>query len=280
MTVAPLYAAYDGVHDTGMTATVQLPFPMNQPGVESVSSTVEFHRAQQGGIDRVFVGHSVFVAAGDIYGCGNLTYHEAGSTTDLDLRWSILCQAALAAPRILWRTRGLPSAELGDEGTAPHAGSTGWAFGNGIAFVCNDWPTAPAVLRLAGKRHEPLREVTSSAGLPVGAGATAHRGEASPGLGGRGAASCVAPLELGFAAASKAWNGQDSRMLESERLCSEAGAACGVASSSSRQSVHMGTIDSKAPRQRRSVEHRVAFCIHNLAYQGIFPKVLILLRVR
>lgn len=56
-----------------------------------------------GGVDRVFVEHPIYEAAGDdIYGA-NYTYADTDSgVADLDLRWSILSQAALAAPLLLW----------------------------------------------------------------------------------------------------------------------------------------------------------------------------------
>lgn len=51
----------------------------------------------------MFVEHPIYEAiAGDIYGA-NYTYVDTDSgVADLDLRWSILSQAALAAPLLLW----------------------------------------------------------------------------------------------------------------------------------------------------------------------------------
>ena len=60
-------------------------------------------RCVAAGVDRVFVEHPIFErAARDIYGA-NYTYVDSDAgIPDLDLRWSILSQAALAAPVVLW----------------------------------------------------------------------------------------------------------------------------------------------------------------------------------
>ena len=60
-------------------------------------------RCMAAGVDRVFVEHPIFErAARDIYGA-NYTYVDSDAgVPDLDLRWSILSQAALAAPVVLW----------------------------------------------------------------------------------------------------------------------------------------------------------------------------------
>ena len=69
--------------------------------------------------------HPIYEAAdGDIYGA-NYTYLDAGSgVPDLDLRWSILSQAALAAPLLLWPPQS-PSSEAAGAEAAGAGGETG-----------------------------------------------------------------------------------------------------------------------------------------------------------
>jgi granule-bound starch synthase len=139
-------------------------------------------RLVRGGVDRVFVDHPL-LRTRDIYGFSGggppLTYMEAGDAAALDVRYSVLCQAALAAPALLW---------------PPPLDSAG------VVFVANDWPAAPALLRL---RHA-LR-------APAGA-----------------AGGCAAAAPPALAALD-------------------------------------------ALLQRRLASAAAALCIHNLAYQGLFP---------
>lgn len=99
----------------------------------------ELHLCRQGGVDRVFVECPGPFASTKIYegkiggGKGSLTYMESGSSPDLDLRYSVLCQGALAAPVLLW--------DLGGDGVQPSPQLP-------VVFVANDWPGAPLVLRL------------------------------------------------------------------------------------------------------------------------------------
>lgn len=52
---------------------------------------------------KVFVDHPLYIGSEDIYGMNSaFSYVEGGGMADLDLRCSILCQAALAAPVLLW----------------------------------------------------------------------------------------------------------------------------------------------------------------------------------
>jgi len=125
MTVAPRYESYPGAVDTGLDAPVLLPLP--GPGGRCAYAPARLFLETRAGVARVFVGHPAFEAmGGDIYGTGpaasrppsgdgsggerragggaNSTYVEAGEAgwADLDVRHSILCQAALAAPGLLW----------------------------------------------------------------------------------------------------------------------------------------------------------------------------------
>lgn len=65
------------------------------------------------------------------------TYTEAEDHPDLDLRYSVLCQAALAAPVLL------DDAAQDSGGSSPRVQPH-----TPVVFVANDWPTAPLLLRL------------------------------------------------------------------------------------------------------------------------------------
>ena len=141
MTVAPRYAAYPDLEDTGLALPLHLPAdytqrPPQEPFHNSFSATIDssgvgattpggvnssgnpecfstharYHKCHCGGVDRVFIEHSIYEAvADDIYGA-NYTYVDTDSgVPDLDLRWSILSQAAMAAPLLLW----LPASDSG-----------------------------------------------------------------------------------------------------------------------------------------------------------------------
>ncbi|KAI3432810.1 hypothetical protein D9Q98_010393 [Chlorella vulgaris] len=98
------------------------------------------------GVCHVFVEHPLF-SSSDIYGetagGGKGSYGEADSQPDLDLRYSVLCQAALAAPVLLERQAAAAALEQGTE-AAPAA----QAELQTIVFVANDWPTALLLLRM------------------------------------------------------------------------------------------------------------------------------------
>ena len=69
--------------------------------------TAQYYLCSRTGVDHVFVDHPMYCRTSDIYGSSNVnTYQEAGDFPDLDLRYSILCQAALAAPLLLWQGSG------------------------------------------------------------------------------------------------------------------------------------------------------------------------------
>ena len=74
-------------------------------------------------MDRVFVEHPLFErAACDIYGA-NCTYVDSDAgVADLDLRWSVLSQAALAAPVVLWPPARESSQPAAAPGAAEHSG--------------------------------------------------------------------------------------------------------------------------------------------------------------
>jgi hypothetical protein len=121
MTVAPAYKLYPEAQDTGKDVLLRLPpycgfaeTPSSSkkedllelsnppPAPVPLQPTARLLRLTQAGVERVFVEHSVYDGLGDnIYG-GPDTYLEAGDSSDLDVRASVLCQAALAAPVLLW----------------------------------------------------------------------------------------------------------------------------------------------------------------------------------
>jgi granule-bound starch synthase len=202
MTVAPYYEEYGGAEDAGCPAVpLRLPAAPAPPpaadaaegaGCSCASSAsaaapppaeARLRRLVRGGVDRVFVDHPL-LRTRDIYGFSGgagppLTYIEAGDAAALDVRYSVLCQAALAAPALLWP----PPLDAA-----------------GVVFVANDWPAAPALLRL---RHA-LRAPAGAAG---------------------GCAAAAPPA--------------------------------------------LAVLD--ALLQRRLASAAAALCIHNLAYQGLFP---------
>jgi hypothetical protein len=164
-----------------------------------------FHM-RQGGVDRVFVDHPLLRAENIYGGTGggggaSLTYTEAGQFDDLDLRYSVLCQAALAAPVLL--------RQPGADGGAPRPG---------VVYVANDWPTALLLLRLrymvrGGEGPDPRG---AAGALPAAAAAAA--------LGGPRQSHSPADFE-------------ELQALLARHLATAA----------------------------------TAYCIHNLAYQGVYP---------
>lgn len=123
MTVAPRYQAYDDAADTGITVPVDVcsshptraqQYPRHSfglagsqapartlPNVATVGlqtyARLFHHKAE--GVDRVFVDHPLFLQQRN--GSAS-TYLEATDAPSLDLQYSILCQAALAAPVLIW----------------------------------------------------------------------------------------------------------------------------------------------------------------------------------
>lgn len=125
MTVTPRYQAYNDAHDTGLQVPLQL--PSNDLHQQSTSAHVGppsktkleptqqnkpasalqawacLYHCRKNGVDRVFVDHPLFLdplKKHSIYSVN--TYLQGFDFPDLDLRYSILCQAALAAPILLW----------------------------------------------------------------------------------------------------------------------------------------------------------------------------------
>ena len=126
MTVSPRYKAYAGVANTGLKVPVNLPTEHNlqrqqtYDSIDSAQHTVISSRAcydsqaharlfhqKADGVDHVFVDHPLFLdphadLTHSTPSSNVSTYLEAADAPDLDLQYSILCQAALAAPILLW----------------------------------------------------------------------------------------------------------------------------------------------------------------------------------
>ncbi|XP_062146031.1 granule-bound starch synthase 1, chloroplastic/amyloplastic [Alnus glutinosa] len=119
MTVCPRYDQYKDAWDTKVQVEIK---------VGDRIETVRFFHCYRRGVDRVFVDHPMFLAkvwgktASKIYGpTAGIDYE------DNQLRFSLLCQAALEAPRVLnLNTNQYFSGPYGEE----------------VVFIANDWHTA------------------------------------------------------------------------------------------------------------------------------------------
>lgn len=119
MTIAPRYDQYKDGWDTNVVIRVQ---------VGNKTEIVRFFHCYKRGVDRVFVDHPMFLEK--VWGkTGSKVYGpNAGiDYKDNQLRFSLLCQAALEAPRVL----NLNSSKQ-------HSGP----YGEDVVFVANDWHTA------------------------------------------------------------------------------------------------------------------------------------------
>ncbi|XVF53188.1 hypothetical protein PTKIN_Ptkin05aG0080300 [Pterospermum kingtungense] len=119
MTVCPRYDQYKDAWDTSVL--VELKF-----GDET--ETVRFFHCYKRGVDRVFVDHPMFLEK--VWGkTGSKIYGPRAGVDykDNQLRFSLLCQAALEAPRVL----NLNSSKY-----------FSGPYGEDVVFVANDWHTA------------------------------------------------------------------------------------------------------------------------------------------
>lgn len=118
MTVAPRYDQYKDGWDTNVTIEVQ---------VGDRIETVKFFHCYKRGVDRVFVDHPLFLER--VWGkTGSKLYGPVAGQDyeDNQLRFSLLCQAALEAPRVLNLNNSNFSGPYGED----------------IVFIANDWHTA------------------------------------------------------------------------------------------------------------------------------------------
>ncbi|KAG9454537.1 hypothetical protein H6P81_007441 [Aristolochia fimbriata] len=119
MTVAPRYDQYKDAWDTNVLVELK---------VGSKVEKVRFFHVYKRGVDRVFVDHPMFLTkvwgktGGKIYGP-----KSGDDYADNQLRFSLLCQAALEAPRVL----NLKSSKY-----------FSGCYGEDVVFIANDWHTA------------------------------------------------------------------------------------------------------------------------------------------
>ena len=328
MTVTPRYQAYDDVTDTGLVVPLKLPVCGAQPGAVApiehqlsddhscqqprhsqpapLQAWAALYHCRQKGVDRVFVDHPLFL---ETFGKDNAnTYLHGGSQfPNLDLQYSILCQAALAAPILLWHqpqhhlhrlqlqalARKLPRTLSG--GVAHYIGLDAasasllspqdswlkttdrppWSscadkrsptaarpamLPGGIARSVPPRPASPGVLLVQPLLRQSHQDVTNfdSAGVvwPDSAGKIAFVGNDWP---------CF-PLA------------QHLRRLQSIACESDRGtdAQTGLLVDNPQASAPLACLadnNFETHMARLLKSARVAFCIHNLAYQGIFAQV-------
>lgn len=118
MTIVPRYDQYKEAWDT--SATVELK-------VGDMLLTVRFFHCYKRGVDHVFVDHPIFLEK--VWGKTGSKLYGPIAGTDYDnnqLRFSLLCQAALEAPRVL---------------NLSNNPNFSGPYGEDIVFVANDWHT-------------------------------------------------------------------------------------------------------------------------------------------
>ena len=141
MTVAPLYDSSPPPSSDAAAAPVIAWAHAPAPACALTAATLRTILVD--GVHRVFVDHAAFreLRGDGIYGGANSTYAEPsgvdGATPwpHLDVRYSILCQAALAAPLLVW-------------------GAGGWGEGGEVAARAAARGAAEAMLRVAGAVEE------------------------------------------------------------------------------------------------------------------------------
>ncbi|KAK9713633.1 hypothetical protein RND81_06G041300 [Saponaria officinalis] len=119
MTIAPRYDQYKDAWDTSVTIEVK---------VGDRIEKVRFFHCYKRGVDRVFVDHPIFLekvwgkTGSKVYGPMTGEDYE-----DNELRFSLLCQATLEAPRVL------------NLNSNPYYSGV---YGEDVVFIANDWHTA------------------------------------------------------------------------------------------------------------------------------------------
>ena len=238
----------------------------------------QYYLCRKADVDHIFVDHPMYCRTTDIYGSSNVnTYQEAGDFPDLDIRYSILCQAALAAPMLLWGRSEQPPAlqdacletpllaSRGSEQAAPLQPDGCSAAASAVMpKLCISNSTeallpslTPAAMALEVCQQQVLSAPPADRGRPSGSSGdvTARAGsctvrpaEARPGpLLFIGNDWPCAPLALRL------------------KHCVQQAAAAGSCQ-------HVAGDAAFASRLTASLQHaRSAFCIHNLAYQGTMP---------
>ncbi|GMH09606.1 hypothetical protein Nepgr_011447 [Nepenthes gracilis] len=119
MTICPRYDQYKDGWDTNVLVEIQ---------VGDRIETVRFFHCYKRGVDRVFVDHPIFLQK--VWGKTGSKIYGPRAGKDYDdnqLRFSLLCLAALEAPRVL----NLNNSKY-------HSGP----YGEDVVFIANDWHTA------------------------------------------------------------------------------------------------------------------------------------------
>ncbi|KAF5206692.1 Glycogen synthase [Thalictrum thalictroides] len=119
MTIAPRHDQYKDAWDTNVVVEIK---------VGENIETVRFFHSYKRGVDRVFVDHPWFLEK--VWGkTGSKLYGPIAGNDyqDNQLRFSLLCQAALEAPRVL----NLNSSKY-----------FSGPYGEDVVFIANDWHTA------------------------------------------------------------------------------------------------------------------------------------------
>ncbi|KAK4486566.1 hypothetical protein RD792_009251 [Penstemon davidsonii] len=119
MTVSPRYDQYKDAWDTSVLVEMK---------VGDNTETVRFFHCHKRGVDRVFVDHPMFLEK--VWGKTKSKVYGPNAGTDYkdnQLRFSLLCQAALEAPRVLNLTNNKYF-------SGP--------YGEDVVFIANDWHTA------------------------------------------------------------------------------------------------------------------------------------------
>ncbi|GJN01035.1 hypothetical protein PR202_ga18269 [Eleusine coracana subsp. coracana] len=130
MVISPRYDQYKDAWDTSVVAEIK---------VADRYERVRFFHCYKRGVDRVFIDHPSFLEK--VWGkTGEKIY---GPDTGIDykdnqMRFSLLCQAALEAPRIL------------NLNSNPYFSGP---YGEDVVFVCNDWHTGPLSCYLKTNYH-------------------------------------------------------------------------------------------------------------------------------
>ncbi|KAL2902969.1 Granule-bound starch synthase 1 chloroplastic/amyloplastic [Bienertia sinuspersici] len=118
MSIVPRYDQYKDAWDTSICVELK---------VADMVFSVRFFHCYKRGVDRVFVDHPIFLEK--VWGKTGSKLYGPKAGTDYDdnqIRFSLLCQAALEAPRVL-------SLNNNPNFSGP--------YGEDIVFVANDWHT-------------------------------------------------------------------------------------------------------------------------------------------
>ncbi|CAD7698719.1 unnamed protein product [Ostreobium quekettii] len=309
MTVAPRYAAYEDVHDTGHLVPLALPQDLSKD--HPPHGRLFFCR--EAGVDRVFIDHSLFQPSAEddrstalIYPSGYAPWVPA---ENLEICYSVLCQAALGAPLILWpwsdqgrveRPLGVESGKVGHgsggrggwqggrrprgfetgDGVGPDEGPRGSIEKGGessaVVFVCNDWPCGllPLWLELYkgmigqdGKGDITQARAVAIAGVAGGRSAMVPSSIVNELEVEGGCAPCVAVHEEAKES-STAPDHSDGEMGAEADPHLPAAYFESLRRSNAIHQIELAKFQAKVGA--RLADSRLAFAIHNVAYQGKF----------